>query len=195
MHLRFIIKKQARLKSKCFRKNLSKDVKNDKDLKIINNLTNLDCYKSADSLFVYVSNPLEINTIYLIETAFNEGKRVAVPKCLSDNAMQFVYITSLTQLKKGSFNILEPMDNLPCADINDCSLMVVPALATDIFGYRVGYGKGYYDRYLCNNKTITAILCYENNVYFKIFHNRHDYKCSYVITENNVKKRRVIERG
>lgn len=188
MHLKFINKKQSRLKSKSFRKYLCRDVKKNIDSKIINNLIKLDCYKSAETLFVYVSNALEINTIDLIKAAFNEGKRVAVPKCLGDKTMQFVYITSLSQLRNGSFNILEPKDNLPCADIKDCSLMVVPALAADIFGYRAGYGKGYYDRYLFGNKIVTAILCYENNIYFKIFHNRYDYKCSYIISENKVRK-------
>ncbi len=195
MHLIFITKKQARIKAKDFRKSLCREIKQEKELKILNNLINLDCYKEAKTLFVYVSKSSEIDTFGVIENALKQGKRVAVPKCLSGTKMQFRYITSAAQLKEGSFGIMEPMDNLPLADITECSLMVVPALAADIFGYRVGYGKGYYDRYLNGSKAKTVMLCYESDFYFKVLHNKYDYRCSYVITENKVRKTKGDNNG
>ena len=70
----------------------------------------------------------------------------------------FHYITDLSQLKEGSFGVLEPTEDLPVADNPENALMVVPALSLDSFGYRLGYGGGYYDRFLPLCRKAAVIL-------------------------------------
>lgn len=112
--------------------------------KIIQHVMSHPLYIQAKTIGVYVSLPQEVNTLSLIQKAF-ETHRVCVPK-VQGHQMSFYQITSLEQLKEGHFHVLEPMTSqmiLP----QEIELMIVPMLAYDSLLYRVGYGKGYYDRY------------------------------------------------
>lgn len=195
MQFSLVGKKKARQKALKYRKSLNNSDKMLLNSRIANNLVTIKEYIEAKTIYIYVSKENEIDTLGLIEDALKSGKKVAVPKCISKTKMQFYYIDSLSQLEVGHFGVLEPCENLLVAEGTDTSFMVVPSLAVDMFGYRAGYGKGFYDRYLHNNPMPTAVLCYHKQLYFKILHNRFDYKCNYIITEKETIKRKGINNG
>ena len=188
MQFSIITKTSARKKALQYRTNLDDSDKKRVDRNIIDSLKSLREYKNAKTIYIYVSKANEIDTFELIENALNNGKKVAVPKCIDKTEMAFYYIDSLSQLEVGNFGVLEPSDNLIVANDTENAFMIVPCMAADIFGYRVGYGKGFYDRYLQKNQMPTAALCYKNQLYFKILHGRFDYKCNYIITEDKIFK-------
>ena len=195
MQFSLVSKSKIRRKSIKYREHLSLSNKELMDNKIVNNLTAIKEYVDAETIYVYVSKYNEIDTIKLIENLLKSGKNVAVPKCISKTEMKFYYIDSLSQLKLGNFGVLEPIENLVVAECAEKAFMIVPCLAADIFGYRVGYGKGFYDRYLSENHISTAILCYHDYLYFKILHDKYDFKCDYIVTESKTFKRKGINYG
>lgn len=164
-----IIKKNAlRKKAKEFRKGLSLTQKAKKDDIIFEKLISLDCFKSAENVLCYVSINNEIDTKKIIEHSLKMGKKVAVPRCIDDGIMNFYYISSLDELKLGKYNILEP--DCACEKYNgvDNSICVIPSLAVDKQNYRIGYGKGYYDRFLSSFKGLKIVLCYNEFVVPKL---------------------------
>ena len=112
---------------------------------IINQLIQHPSYQESTIIGIYVSTNNEVNTLSLIEETL-KTKRVCVPKVYK-NKMDFYEIHSLNDLKEGHFHILEPTTQLLIKP-NQIDLMIVPMLAFDSNNHRVGYGKGYYDRYL-----------------------------------------------
>lgn len=104
-------------------------------------------YQNAKIIGIYVSLPMEVNTIHLIQESLN-NHRVCVPKVEGD-IMNFYEITSLDDLKEGCFHVLEPM-TVSYIDSQEIDLMIVPLLAYDKELYRVGYGKGFYDKYFAS---------------------------------------------
>lgn len=195
MQFSLVSKSVIRQKSLQFRATLERDKKEILDREIINNLTALKEYVDAKTVYVYVSKENEIDTINLIENMLKSGKKVAVPKCISKTKMKFYYIDSLSQLDVGNFGVLEPSEKLLVAECMENAFMVVPCLAADRLGYRVGYGKGFYDRYLSNNPMPAATLCYHKFLYFKLLHDKYDYKCDYIVTEKKTFKRKGIKHG
>lgn len=104
-------------------------------------------YQEAKVIATYLSFPHEFQTQGLIEQALRDGKKVLIPKTYSKGRMDFV-VYDLQQLVKTSFGLLEPQGNLEVVDASQIDLIHVPGLAFMMEGYRIGYGGGYYDRYL-----------------------------------------------
>jgi len=104
-------------------------------------------YQQAHTIGIYVSLPQEVNTIPIIEFALL-SHRVCVPRVQGD-IMDFYEITSLNELQEGHFHVLEPTTPYQVQP-QDIDLMIIPMLAYDDAKYRVGYGKGYYDKYMRN---------------------------------------------
>lgn len=169
------------------RRQYNKDTKQKSDEKIFKNLINLSEYKSASAVFCYVSTEIEVDTLHLIEYSLKIGKIVAVPKCSDNNGnMVFKRINNLSELEKGYFNILEPKEACPeYTDYNN-SICIVPALAFDKNGYRIGYGKGYYDRFLQIFNGYSIGLCYNDFVLEKLPIDLYDKYVNRVISENAV---------
>lgn len=111
-------------------------------------------YGACKQLFCFVSLPQEPDTTAILRQALAEGKCVAVPRCLPDKTMQFHRLhcgTELTaQLQSGTYGVLEPLETLPVVTPQKAEhpLCLVPGLAFDRMGGRLGYGAGYYDRFL-----------------------------------------------
>ena len=148
---------------------------------------NCDQYKKADKLFVYWSVGSEVDTHRIIEDALNRGKKVALPKCTdSQGNMQFYYINSLTDLTEGMYGVMEPIADVIADDYTAESLCLVPALSFDSDGYRLGYGKGYYDRFLSRFTGVSFGLCYEESLSDKLPRDIYDKKVDYIVT--NFKK-------
>ena len=106
-------------------------------------------YQEAKVIATYLSFPHEFQTQELIEQALKDGKKVLIPKTYPKGRMDFV-VYDPQQLVKTSFGLLEPQGDLEVVDASRIDLIHVPGLAFTTKGYRIGYGGGYYDRYLEN---------------------------------------------
>lgn len=144
--------------------------------KVINNKDIL----SSKTLLIYISINSEIDTIKIINYFLNT-KNIAVPKII-DNNMYFCYITNLNDLTPGKYNIPEPTNENIVTDF-DNAICIVPGICYDKKNYRVGYGKGYYDKFLSKNKIKTIGLCYKECMIEKIDNDKYDYKIDEVITD------------
>ena len=106
-------------------------------------------YQEAKNIATYLSFPHEFQTQELIEQARKDGKKVLIPKTYPKGRMEFV-VYNPQQLAKTSFGLLEPQGDLEVVEPSQIDLIHVPGLAFTTEGYRIGYGGGYYDRYLEN---------------------------------------------
>ena len=117
-------------------------------------------YKSATTVYGYLPYNQEVRTVPMLEQALREGKRVAVPKVYGDE-MKFIYLEDLTQVEKGYSGIPEPIADGPVAD-DKTALVLMPGLAFDPQGHRIGYGGGFYDKFLSAEPGHpTLALCYD----------------------------------
>ncbi len=170
------------------RRNLPPEEKQMLDSGVARNVFKLYQYKSAKTVMVYVSTAIEVDTFEIIKGAWAHGKRVAVPRCIPETRyMDFHYITSFDDLKPGTFGVLEPDPNLPIVDDFTGCLMLLPALSIDYLGFRLGYGKGYYDRYMSKFTGACAGICYTMNVRRHMYHGRFDRPVDVVVTEKWIK--------
>ena len=128
-------------------KTLSQEQKQAMDRVLTERFLNHPFYKEAKIIATYLSFPHEFQTQELIDQALKDGKKVLIPKTYSKGRMEFV-VYDLQQLKKTSFGLLEPQGDLEVVDPSQIDLIHVPGLAFTTEGYRIGYGGGYYDRYL-----------------------------------------------
>ena len=110
---------------------------------------NYPVYHEAKVVATYLSFPHEFQTQGLIDQVLKDGKKVLIPKTYPKGRMEFV-VYDPQQLKKTSFGLLEPQGDLEVVDASQIDLIHVPGLAFTREGYRIGYGGGYYDRYLEN---------------------------------------------
>ena len=117
-------------------------------------------YKNAKTIYGYLPYNQEVRTVPMLEQALRDGKKVAVPKVYGDQ-MRFIYMTDLSQVAAGYAGIPEPVADEPVAD-DPTALVLMPGLAFDKEGHRIGYGGGFYDRFLCDEPNHpTVALCYE----------------------------------
>jgi 5-formyltetrahydrofolate cyclo-ligase len=154
------------------------------DQKITAFFVNSELYKNSKIIFVYVSAKGEVDTLNLIKIALSDGKKVAVPYCC-EQKMKFYFIKSLDELSEGSFGIPEPIpDESNIAASFDNAVCIVPGLSFDCYGNRLGYGGGYYDRFLSKNNMTTIGFCYERCLCHKLPSEEYDIKTNYILTEN-----------
>ena len=119
-----------------------------------------DAYKNAKTIYGYLPYNQEVRTVPMLEQALKDGKKVAVPKVYGDE-MKFLYLDDLSKVSKGYAGIPEPIADEPVAD-DKTALVLMPGLAFDPEGHRIGYGGGFYDKFLAaepNHPTLA--LCYE----------------------------------
>lgn len=181
-------KQELRLRCREKRTGMESEVKSKLDKSIADNVRRLKEYRPAKTLLIYMSTPIEVDTIRIIENAWDDGKKVAVPRCIPDSRdMEFHYIDSLDCLSPGTFSVLEPDPELPIVtDFSGC-LMIVPGMQFDMKGYRIGYGKGYYDRYMVRFTGISAGICYSDELKPFMYHGRYDQSVDIVVTDKRIK--------
>lgn len=180
------IKREKRAKIKEWRHNLPEREKSVLDREIAERFFKSYVYKRTHQVFIYVSTPIEVDTLNIISHAAKDGKRIACPRCVDGTReMEFYYIDSIDDLEPGTFGVLEPKaeKNRLVTDFSD-GVCVVPGLAFDSGGFRLGYGKGYYDRFLSGYKGFTCGLCYLENVVKYLPHGRFDRHVGLLITES-----------
>ena len=157
----------------------------------------LNQFQSCQTLLCYVSTSIEVDTTAIIGRALQNGKRVAVPRCVpGTREMEFYYIESLDDLSPGAFGVMEPQA-APERQVKETagSLCVVPGFCFDLAGYRLGYGKGYYDRYLNRYDGTRVGICYSANVRNRLRHGRYDCAVDLLVTERYIRRINLMEKG
>lgn len=167
------------------RNSLPINIKTKSDELILNNLLSLNQYKGADTIFTYVSKDSEVDTMRIIDIALDDNKLIAVPKCKSGCEMDFYYIKSKDELESGAFGVLEPKAGLKKAD-EATGICLVPGICFDKSGFRLGYGKGYYDRFLPQFNGVTVGLCRSDFLIEQLPYYNTDYKVDIVITDKEI---------
>ena len=137
-------------------------------------------FKSAKTIFTYVSCGNEPDTYGIIKKALELGNTVSVPRCVAKGIMEAVEITDISDLKPGKYQIPEPHDGkvIPFSEID---FAVIPCLCADRFGNRLGHGGGYYDRFLANFNGFSVILCRKELELTEIPLEEHDKPANAVI--------------
>ena len=132
-----------------------------------------EAYKNAKTIYGYLPYNQEVRTVPMLEQALKDGKKVAVPKVYGDE-MKFLYLDDLSKVSKGYAGIPEPIADEPVAD-DETALVLMPGLAFDPAGHRIGYGGGFYDNFLAaepNHPTLA--LCYEFQMLPELHTEEHD---------------------
>ncbi len=184
------IKQELRAHYKQLRRDLPAREKNTWDRSIAASVRRLWQYEKCDTLLCYVSTDIEVDTKAIIKHALEDGKRVAVPRCIPDTRlMGFYYIRSLEELSPGTFGVPEPTgDAANLLTDRSKGLCIVPALCYDRRGYRLGYGKGYYDRYLSGFGGTVIGICYSNCIVRQLPHGRFDRPVETLVTEQYIRR-------
>lgn len=179
------VKTAMRQSIKQMRAELDPELKKYMDDAITDTFLGSTSYTRSDVILTYVSTDIEVSTERIIQTALDDGKRVACPRCIDGTReMEFYYIESLDELQPRTFGVREPEDD-PARLYNGTGypICIVPGLSFDRWGYRLGYGKGYYDRFLSQYDGWTVGLCYSACVQYKLPHGRFDRPVDRLITE------------
>lgn len=177
-------KKEIRKKYREIRKNLEGHITED--------FFETDMYIKADKIFTFVSYGSEIDTYAIINKALKDNKIVAVPYMTGNpHEMVFLKINSLDELKSNKIGIPEPEyknENIVLSDKG--TLIIVPGLAFDREFYRIGYGGGYYDKYLSENEyAVSAGVCYEKQITDLVPRDEYDIKIDVIVTDRRILRR------
>lgn len=210
-------KKNIRKRILSLRNEIPIKLREEKSNKILQKLYGLELYKKTEVMLTYVDYQSEVITTPLIARALSENKKIFTPKvCIEKmeseetepEEMEFYRITGMKDLAEGYKGIREPIcgesflegngsykasikkDSMEIADV----LMVIPGVAFDQVGHRIGYGKGFYDRYLkrlaeAGIKAYKIALCYECQMISGVPYENHDIIMDMVITENGIFKK------
>lgn len=179
------------LRQEIFKKRaaLTDDYRQAAQAKVYDQLFDLDVFKKAKTIMVYYSTPEEFNTHPIIEKAWQEGKRVGIPRVFPKRVMEALEYTSDSQLENSKFDIPEPSLASPVIDPESIDLIIMPCVSCNNQGERIGYGGGYYDRYLLRAKNAYFLLPYFAKLQSQeIPKEEHDQKVDLVITEEGTFK-------
>lgn len=158
---------------------------------ITETLLSLDCINNANNIMLYLDFNNEVRTGALIKKLFSLRKIVSSPITIIENKqlLPFQILDLDSSINIGVWNIREPNQKIcPPVDIQDIDVVIVPAVAYDINCYRLGYGGGFYDRFLCKLKpnTITIGVAFDFQIFDDIPKEPHDAQLNYVITESRI---------
>ena len=139
-----------------------------------------DAYRDADAIYGYLPYNQEVRTTPMLQKALDDGKRVAVPKIFGDE-MKFIWLEDLDRVAPGYSKIPEPLEDGPIAD-DPSALVLMPGMAFDPQGHRIGYGGGFYDRFLEQEpEHPTLALCYDFQMLPHLDTEQHDIPVDTVI--------------
>ena len=184
------IKSQLRDKYKQMRRDLTPEEKAEKDANVSARVFRLWQYRENDILLTYVSTDIEVDTRRIIERALADGKKVAVPRCVpGTRSMEFYFIDGFDDLEPGAFGVLEPRPN-EAKRVTDFSkgICLVPAFSYDWNGFRLGYGKGYYDRFLSGFGGNMIGICYSECIRPHLPHGRYDRAVELLVTDRFLRR-------
>lgn len=179
-------KNLIRKQMKQLRADMTRTERFEKSMQIFEQLITVPEFKRADRIYTYVSMDNEIDTIMLIDYSLSLEKRVFVPR-VSGKDMEFYEISDISELNPGYRGIYEPDINGKEPDYSRTGFMCMPGLAFDKSHNRIGYGGGFYDRYLSvENKLYKAALAYEAQLLESIPAQDGDVRPDMIVTEENI---------
>lgn len=183
-------KKELRAVLKKKRLEITPEKRAELDRAVFENFTSSLTFRLTDTLLAYYSVNGEVSTIDVINAAFDKNIRVFLPRCTKDpsgnDIMYFHGIKSFFDLKEGMYGIPEPDIDLPLFEPKGHNVCIVPGLAFDKNGYRIGYGKGYYDRFLRNFCGTKVGFCYSDFLVDNLPVGKYDSKIDMLITEKGI---------
>ena len=180
-------KERLRVYFRAIRKRLSGESRCLLDSALLSNTVVLPEYRNATLLLCYYPVRGEPNILHLARHALKEGKELAFPVSDPDSCtLTFRKVTSMQQLIPGAYDIPEPDETCPAVTDFSGALCIVPALSFDRSGYRLGYGKGYYDRFLCDFPGVSLGLAYSYCLTDRLPTDSHDQPVDRIITEKGV---------
>jgi len=172
------------------RKSIPEDQKKKFDSEICKRIIATASFRFSTTVLVYSALPSEIDLGDLIREAYSKGKRVVFPRCIPGTSlMEFHEVDNLDVLKKGSFSIMEPPADAPVWKPSpaDRAVCVIPAVLFDVSGHRIGYGKGFYDRYLSGKSGIQRIgVAYDRFITESVPHGRYDLSVDFIVSEKRL---------
>lgn len=164
-------------------KNLSPVYCREADEAICRHLLRSPLYQKAEAVLCYMGTAREIDTSAIVRAALDDGKRLALPLCTGKGVMEAREIRSLGELVSGKYGILAPMLSCPVIEPEQLDLVVVPCCTGNARGQRLGYGGGYYDRYLTRTECPRVLLCRGRLTEEDIPLEAHDLTMDYLVTE------------
>lgn len=176
-------KKRLRQWVKERQKELQPQEKKEGDAAICKRVLELKEYQEAKVVFCFIGTADEIDTKMILARAWNDGKKVAVPKCRGKGLMDAYQVNSFSEVAEGAYGILEPKEGCGMVLPEEIDFAVLPCVACDREGFRLGHGGGYYDRYLEGAKFRTAVVCREKLLLDKTPIERFDSQADWVVTE------------
>lgn len=182
-----MVKQNCRREFRKIRDGLSKSELNAFSDSICSRVLKTDLYRNSDLILCYISVGSEVDTSLIIETAFSDGKAVAVP-CCNDCNMTFRLIKSFDDLIIGKFGIPTAVSECDVDFLRYNSVLcIVPCLSVDQNLFRLGYGRGYYDRFLAEHSEMKSVaLCFDECLSCELPVDAYDVPVNMAITENNV---------
>jgi len=151
--------------------------------KIQKKLKKINAFRDAQKIGAYYPIGSEILTHNIIQELLSNGKDVFLPKVIGEK-MEFRKIIDFSSLEKGSFDIMEPKED--CQIDNNLDLVLVPTVGISPTGVRLGYGHGFYDRFLTEHKTVTISLTLEKQIVKNIPKSERDIVIDWIVTEDRI---------
>mgnify|MGYP002560589213 FL=1 len=171
------------------RQALPKEEVREKSLRIMRRIEETETFKNADNLLAYIDFRGEVATGTLIEKAWELGKKVYVPR-VAGKEMEFYQIHSFEDLEKGAYGILEPKKECPVYEAGEgqTTLAILPGSVFDEKKNRVGYGGGFYDRFLENLRkdAVTIGIAFDLQIFDEVPKEAHDAQLDYIVTESRI---------
>lgn len=177
------MKKELRKEIKKKAAALTEDYCKEADEEIFKKVISMSEYERAEVIFCYVGTNREINTYPILKSILESGKRLGVPKCLSYGVMEVYEIENLKQLVSGAYGIMEPAEECKRIEPKEIELAIVPCLTSSPDGKRLGYGGGFYDRYLPKLHCPKMVLCRKQLMTEAIPMDEHDVVFDVVISD------------
>ncbi len=173
------------------RAQMDEEVKKHRDESICKYAAGLVSFKYAEFVLLYAETANEIEVTPLANLAWENGKKVAFPRCdKTTHTMKYHIVSSLEELTVDSYGIREPSPDAPVYDPTEekgSAVCFVPGLLYDKQGFRLGYGKGFYDRYLSDFSGSKIGVIYSDYIVPTVPRGRYDVSCDILLTENGVK--------
>lgn len=183
---------KAKIRRQALDNRNAQDNKDDLSIKICEKFVSLSEYTAAETIMFYLDARSEVRTRHYMPTALTSGKRIVVPYCVED-ILHLFWLKSMDELAIGMWKILEPLEELrhlaeKKVDVTELDLVMVPGVAFDRRGARMGHGKGYYDKLLQNARPGAPFvaLAFECQVFPEIPTAHHDIFMDKIITEEEV---------
>ena len=167
------------------RDNTSHDLLKIASKKIQKKLDKIFAFKNAKKIGVYYPIGSEIFTQDIIQELLSKGKEVFLPKVMGES-MEFRKIIDFSSLEPGNFDIMEPKEECPVD--NNLDVILIPTVGISQTGVRLGYGYGFYDRFLAKNKTVAISMTLEKQIIKNIPKSEHDIIMDWIVTEDKMTK-------